>query len=93
MDGKVLVANPNVVTQAMNDGAILMDMASGDCFELNRIGAEIWARLGRGESPTDVVAGVAASYGLPPAAVEPDVRHLVEELTNSGLLTSTSASR
>src|SRR5678816_445479 len=74
MQGNVLVANPNVVTQSMDDGAILMDMASGDCFELNRIGAEIWRRLAAGESATQLVASVAASYGLPLAVVEPDVR-------------------
>jgi hypothetical protein len=93
MQGNVLVANPNVVTQSMDDGAILMDMASGDCFELNRIGAEIWRRLAAGESATQLVASVAASYGLPPATVEPDVRGLLEELTRSGLLTSKSPSR
>ena len=67
-----------------------MDMASGDCFELNRIGAEIWSRLGKGESPSQLVANVAASYGLPAATVESDVRTLLEELTRSGLLTSSS---
>ena len=90
MDGKLLVANPNVVTQGMTDGVILMDMASGDCFELNRIGAEIWSRVGSGESPTQLVASVAASYGLPAAAVESDVRNLLDELTRNGLLTSKS---
>jgi len=90
MEGKVLVANPNVVAQETDDGAILMDMASGDCFELNRIGAEIWSRLGKGESPSQLVANVAASYGLPAATVESDVRTLLEELTRSGLLTSSS---
>jgi len=89
MEGKVLVANPNIVTQGTDDGAILMDMATGDCFELNRIGAEIWSRLGRGESPSQLVANVAASYGLPAATVESDVRTLLEELTRSGLLTPT----
>ena len=69
MNDKVLVANPNVVVQQMNDGAILMDMASGDCFELNRLGAEIWARLGKGESPAELVANVAASYGVSAATV------------------------
>ena len=82
-----LVANPYVVTQGTTDGAILMDMASGDCFELNRIGAEVWTRLTNGESPAQLVANVAASYGLPTATVESDIQALLEELTRNGLLT------
>jgi len=93
MDETILVANPNVVVQQTNDGAILMDMASGDCFELNRIGAEIWSRVAAGEALAELVARMAATYGLPPAAVEADVRSLLAELTRNGLLTSKSASR
>ena len=67
-----------------------MDMASGDCFELNRLGAEIRARLGQGESPRNWLPALATSYGLPAATVESDVRTLLEELTRSGLLTPSS---
>ena len=91
MDETILVANPNVVVQQTNDGAILMDMASGDCFELNRLGAEIWARLGKGESRTELVANLAASYGVPTATVDSDVKALLQLLTQNGLLTSTTA--
>jgi hypothetical protein len=91
MSEKALVANPNVVVQLTNDGAILMDMASGDCFELNRLGAEIWARLGKGESQAELVANVAASYGVPAATVDSDVKALLQLLTQNGLLTSTTA--
>ena len=91
MDETILVANPNVVTQQINDGAILMDMASGECFELNRLGAEVWARLGKGESATELVANVAASYGVPAATVQSDVLALLEVLKQNGLLTSTTA--
>jgi coenzyme PQQ synthesis protein D (PqqD) len=91
MNERVLVANPNVVVQQTNDGAILMDMASGDCFELNRLGAEVWARLGKGESPTELVANVASSYGVAAATVQSDVQALLQVLTQNGLLTSTTA--
>ena len=91
MNERVLVANPNVVVQQTNDGAILMDMASGDCFELNRLGADVWGRLGKGESPAELVANVAASYDVPAAKVESDVQALLQLLTQNGLLTSTTA--
>jgi hypothetical protein len=90
MHGKVLVANPNVVTQGMDDGAVLMDMTSGECFELNRIGAEVWRRLGNGESTSELIEQIAASYGVPTSVVQSDVDQLLDRLTRSGLLTSTN---
>jgi|SRR5450432_2683245 len=43
-----LVPRPNVAAREINDGAVLVNMGSGACFELNRIGFEIWKLLGSG---------------------------------------------
>jgi hypothetical protein len=82
-----LIANPTVVTQMTADGAVLLEMRSGDCFELNQSGAEIWSRIKDGESLAAVVAAVAERYAIPPSTAEADARQLVAELTRRGLLT------
>ena len=87
-DLETLAVNPLVVTQATEAGAVLMDVATGDCFELNRIGAEVWRRLGTGQSPSGIVAALAASHDLATSVVEPDVRQLVADLLRHGLVTS-----
>jgi hypothetical protein len=41
-----LVPRPDVAAREIDDGAVLVNMGSGACFELNRIGFEIWKVLG-----------------------------------------------
>jgi hypothetical protein len=80
-----LEPNPLVVVQTTADGAVLLEMTSGDCFELNRVGTEIWTRLTKGESLASVVVAIATRYGVPAATVELDAHALVGELIRRGL--------
>jgi Coenzyme PQQ synthesis protein D (PqqD) len=76
----------NVETRPLPQGAVLVDMDSGRCYRLNRVGAEIWSML---ESPSDlgqVCASVAARYGRAVDTIEPEIRELVERLTKEQLL-------
>jgi hypothetical protein len=86
-DAKRLVANPTVVTQATDDGAVLVEMNSGDCFELNRSGAEIWARITAGDPVAAIVASVAERYAIPESVADSDARQLIADLIRRGLLT------
>ena len=81
-----LTPNPTVVSQPTKDGAVLLEMTTGDCFELNLVGAEIWAALAKGDLLEDIVAGVADRYRVSPTAVEADARKLIAELRSRGLL-------
>jgi hypothetical protein len=84
---ETLVVNPLVVLQETAAGAVLMDVASGDCFELNQIGTEIWSRLARQERVPAIVTALAARYEVASAALEKDVGGLVSQLLQHGLLT------
>ena len=85
-DDRVLIASEFVVGQPTAEGAVLMDMSTGECFELNRTGARIWSLLTAGRSVSSTAAAVAAEFAAPPAAVESDVRALVEEFGRRGLV-------
>jgi hypothetical protein len=87
-DVGTLTPNPLVVAQAMDEGLVLMDLPSGECFELNRVGAEVWDRLAKAQSIADIVTEMAAQYHAPASTVESDVRALVTDLLRRGLLTS-----
>ena len=81
-----LVANPLVVVQPIDGGSVLMDVATGDCFELNQIGAEIWTLFAEGRSQASIVAALVSSYDIRPEAVESDVRALLADLKRHGLV-------
>jgi hypothetical protein len=83
-----LVAGAHVVSQPTEQGAVLLEMTSGECFELNRVGAEIWGGITKGVALSQVVQDVASRYRVSASTVESDARALVAELKRRGLLTS-----
>ena len=87
-DRDALTTNPTVVSQPTKEGAVLLEMTTGECFELNRVGAEIWAGLAKGEPLADIVAALARRYDVPPSTIETDARTLIDELEARGLLSA-----
>jgi hypothetical protein len=82
-------ANPLVVAQSTESGLVLMDIATSDCYELNLVGAKIWAGLSKGETVLEIVASLSAEYGIPSEIAEVDVSALIADLSKHGLLTLT----
>ncbi len=78
--------NPTVVAQAMPDGAVLIDSATGECFELNRMGARVWERLSRGEDLVEIADSLAAESAVDRALISRDVTSLVEDLARHGIV-------
>jgi len=85
-DGDKATPDPMVVVQPTDLGAVLMHVATGDCYELNRVGTEIWNRLAQGESLSRIAAALADEYATTPETAENDVRLLVAELSRRGLI-------
>lgn len=85
-DSRAPVARPAVVMQPTESGAVLMDPVTGDCFELNGLGAEIWKLLAAGESSSQIAATLALRYDVPEMTVAADVQTLVTDLARHGLL-------
>ena len=63
-----------------------MDTANGECFELNRIGAEIWASLARGQQQDAIATSLAQRYAISEGSAQEDVGVLINDLVRHGLL-------
>jgi hypothetical protein len=85
-DADELLPNPTVVSQTTKDGAVLLEMSTGECFELNHVGAEIWAAFAKGDKLVNVVASLASRYGRPAGEIDADVQALIADLREKGLL-------
>ena len=81
-----ILPNPTVVAQWTEAGAILMDVATGDCFELNTLGADVWRHIAQCESVEKIVSTLATSTGEPPSRIDGDVRSLIATLQKHGLV-------
>lgn len=82
----LLAPRSNVAARDINDGAVLVNMGSGACFELNRIGFEIWKLLGPGTTVASICEALAGRYAVEPEVLAADVRSLVDALMGAGLV-------
>ena len=81
MSTRPLKTNPLVVAQQISTGSVLMDVATGDCYELNHVGAQIWSRLASGEEVPTIAPALSAEYGIPIDQAAADVEILMTDLT------------
>ena len=70
------------------DRAVLVNLRNGQCWELNRLGHEIWQLLATpgGASVSEIVATLARRYPVPLDTLRADVIALAETLRREGLL-------
>jgi hypothetical protein len=86
----VISRRTGVETRTTPKGAILVDMTTGRCFQLNRVGSEVWALL---ESPAtlDVISKrIADRYQRSRETVENEICSLAEDLLREQLVTQYS---
>jgi coenzyme PQQ synthesis protein D (PqqD) len=86
-----LLPRQEVAAREINDGAVLVNMGSGACFELNRVGFEIWKLLSPGTTVAGICAALDGRYAIDRALLASDVRSLVDALVGAGLVEVTAA--
>jgi hypothetical protein len=79
-------AGTDVAVRALDQGAVLVDMRSGSCFELNRVGYEVWLLIQDGKSEAAICEALAQQYATPLERVAVDVRHLLRTLAEQNLI-------
>lgn len=82
-----LVRNSDVITQRVKDETVLFDMARGDYYSLNEIGARTWELVDGKRTVSEVAGLLAAEYDAPEEIILEDLQTLVEQLLRDGLLT------
>jgi hypothetical protein len=82
----VFFPRPEVAAREIDDGAVLVNMTSGGCFELNRIGSEIWKLLQEKRSLASICDSLSARYPVEPEVLASDVESLIESLVRAGLV-------
>jgi hypothetical protein len=78
--------SPLIVAQKMAKGAVLMNTANGECFELNVVGAAVWEHLGQGAPLPVLVETIADHYGVDRETVAADVLRLIDDLARQGIV-------
>jgi len=75
-----------VVARDTPEGAVLVDMRDGNCFELNRVGAAVWSLLELGTTLRAIGEALRARYEVAPDVIERDVLAVAADLLKAGLV-------
>jgi len=78
----------DVLLSSVEDGAVLLHLESGVYFGLNPIGSEIWHMLMKGQSNSECIAQLIASYDLDESTAKRDFENLITELLEQDLINS-----
>jgi hypothetical protein len=87
-DDQVFAATKDVLHQEVSGEVVLLDLASEQYFGLDEVGARIWKLLGEGLPVADIVDTLLGEYEVERARLEADVRALLTELLDAGLIES-----
>jgi hypothetical protein len=68
------------------DGAIVLDIAQGKIYRLNRVGSRVLESLETGTSETDIADRISREFGVSYEVAENDTREFIQQLQRIGLL-------
>lgn len=76
----------SVMVRSMGDEAVLLDVRTGSYFGLNAVGYRVWLLLESGNTVAQVSDQIAAEFDVTREQAEGDVRALVTQLGDKGLV-------
>jgi hypothetical protein len=76
----------NVVSQRSGEATILLDVDSGEYFELSGVGADVWARCQGSDTVDEIVTHLTGDWDVERPVLEADVVELLDELDRAGLI-------
>jgi hypothetical protein len=85
-ENDIVARRKDVETREVPQGAILVDMETGRCFRLNRVGAEVWSILEAPVAAAEICERIAVRYQKPVEQINLEVRALIDHLLREKLL-------
>jgi hypothetical protein len=81
-----LVAAAEVHARRFDDEVVVLDLAGGDYYSLNAMGARIWEQLVAGRTPAEIARALVSDFHVEPERAVKDCLALADELIARGLL-------
>lgn len=78
-----------VASKVIDGEAIIINLANGVYYSMDKVGALVWDRLQLGYTLDDVITDVTGAYDVQREQAESNLRDLVEELVQENLVVST----
>ena len=81
-----LRASAAAVFRPLDTGGVILNVESGEYYELNATGRFLWEQLNEGAEQESLSAALASRYGIDPATAGFDVESFVGELRKRDLV-------
>jgi hypothetical protein len=81
-----LLPAAEVHARRFDDEVVILDLAGGDYYALNVVGARIWDELMGGRTPAEIARVLASEFQVEPDRAMHDCLTLTDELVTRGLL-------
>lgn len=81
----------HVVFRELDGEGVILDLQRGTYFGLDAVGTQIWQGIDRQDSIEAIVAAIVDGYDVDRLTADQDVRRLVAQLVDRGLLLQTGA--
>lgn len=75
----------------VNDEIVALDVARGQCFGMNEVASAVWRMLAEPKSIDEICDALSTDYDVDAATCQAEVRHLMSELQNEGLVKELTA--
>ena len=86
-ESALLIADPDVLATEFGDEVVLLNLRDGVYYGLADVGLLIWRMLRRPVTMQAICDAIADGYDVDRARCERDVRTLIADLTDHGLIT------
>jgi hypothetical protein len=82
-------SNPGLIEAEIDNEIVVLNIESGTCYSLNRVGSRAWGHLAAPIRIGELCARLLSEYKVEPATCERQVLDLLEELRAEGLIGTT----
>lgn len=86
----VVRRNDEIPWKTLDDRVVVLDLASGDFFELDEVGCRIWQALDGVQSLEQHAQRLVSEFGIDADTARSDVVAFVSELDGMGLVVRTA---
>ena len=81
-----ITISPNVVSRAVGDETVILDLESGTYFGLDSIGARVWQMMEEGRTLSEICDVMVDEYDVSRETLEQDAVRLASELAAKRLI-------
>jgi hypothetical protein len=86
MSARIQISEPRVVHEIIRGEAVIVNLANGNYYSTDGVGAELWRCILTCPCDDDLVAFVVASYDVDAATAATDVAAFLDSLQQEGII-------